>query len=208
MRDLDKPLKIAVMISGTGSNLVAIAEAIQRGELNAEIVSVVASNPKAKGIMKAQAMGLPVIVFTPANYREDPILVEKKLSESFRNAEVEYIILAGYMRKVTPQLLFDFPNRVINLHPALLPKHPGAHAIQEAFEAGERETGITIHVCNAEYDQGPIIYQRTVPVLEGDTLETLEARIHEAEHEAYPYVIQKLAEEKVRLHGTQARIVD
>lgn len=188
-----KPLNIAVLISGTGSNFVAIQNAILNGELDARIRYVVASNPRAKGIIRAQEFGLPTMVFDPADYAASTQQVEQRMVENFRNAGVEYVIMAGYMRKVSEVLLGAYPNRVVNLHPALLPKHKGAHAIQDAFEAGDKVTGITIHLANAEYDEGPILYQCEVPVLEGDTLEELETRIHAAEHEAYPLVIQKLA---------------
>lgn len=201
MRDLNTPLRIAVLISGTGSNMVAIAEAIEQGRLNAKIVCVVASNPRAKGIAKAQEMGLDTMVFTPDDYAKSTAEVERTMVRAFRNAEVDYVIMAGYMRKCTATLLLAYPNRVVNLHPALLPAHKGAHAIQDAFEAGDKVTGITIHLANMEYDEGPIIYQREVPVLEGDSLDDLETRIHAAEHEAYPWVIGKLAEDKVHLHG-------
>ena len=201
MRDLNTPLNIAVLISGTGSNLVAIAEAIQAGQLNAKISYVVASNPRAKGIAKAQEMGLDTMVFTPEDYAKSTAEVERTMVRNFRNAGVDYVIMAGYMRKCTGTLLLAYPNRVVNLHPALLPKHKGAHAIQDAFEAGDKVTGITIHLANMEYDEGPIIYQREVPVLPGDTLEDLETRIHAAEHEAYPWVIGKIAQDKVHLYG-------
>ncbi len=208
MRDLNTPLKIAVLISGTGSNMLAIAQAIQDGKLNAKIVYVVASNPRAKGITKAVQMGIPTMVFTPEDYAKSTAEVERKMVQNFDNAGVDYVIMAGYMRKCTAQLLLAYPNRVVNLHPALLPKHKGAHAIQDAFEAGDKVTGITIHLANMEYDEGPIIYQREVPVLEDDTLESLEERIHAAEHEAYPWVIQKLAQDKVHLYGDRCRIDD
>ncbi len=208
MRDLNTPLKIAVLISGTGSNMLAIAQAIQDGKLNAKIVYAVASNPRAKGITKAVQMGIPTMVFTPEDYAKSTAEVERKMVQNFDNAGVDYVIMAGYMRKCTAQLLLAYPNRVVNLHPALLPKHKGAHAIQDAFEAGDKVTGITIHLANMEYDEGPIIYQREVPVLEDDTLESLEERIHAAEHEAYPWVIQKLAQDKVHLYGDRCRIDD
>lgn len=208
MRDLNTPLKIAVLISGTGSNMLAIAQAIQDGKLNAKIAYVVASNPRAKGITKAVQMGIPTMVFTPEDYAKSTAEVERKMVQNFDNAGVDCVIMAGYMRKCTAQLLLAYPNRVVNLHPALLPKHKGAHAIQDAFEAGDKVTGITIHLANMEYDEGPIIYQREVPVLEDDTLESLEERIHAAEHEAYPWVIQKLAQDKVHLYGDRCRIDD
>ncbi len=208
MRDLNTPLKIAVLISGTGSNMLAIAQAIQDDKLNTKIAYVVASNPRAKGITKAVQMGIPTMVFTPEDYAKSTAEVERKMVQNFDNAGVDYVIMAGYMRKCTAQLLLAYPNRVVNLHPALLPKHKGAHAIQDAFEAGDKVTGITIHLANMEYDEGPIIYQREVPVLEDDTLESLEERIHAAEHEAYPWVIQKLAQDKVHLYGDRCRIDD
>ena len=208
MRNLNTPLKIAVLISGTGSNMLAIAQAIQDDKLNAQIAYVVASNPRAKGITKAVQMGIPTMVFEPADYSASTAEVERKMVDNFRRAGVDYVIMAGYMRKCTAQLLLSYPNRVVNLHPALLPKHKGAHAIQDAFDAGDKVTGITIHLANMEYDEGPIIYQREVPVLEDDTLDSLEQRIHKAEHEAYPWVIQKLAQDKVHLYGDHCVIDD
>ena len=208
MRDLNTPLKIAVLISGTGSNMVAIAEAIQRGDLNAQFMYVVASNPRAKGIAKAQEMGLDVMVFDPADYTASTADVERKMVENFRRAGVEYVIMAGYMRKCTAVLLGAYENAVVNLHPALLPKHKGAHAIQDAWDAGDKVTGITIHLANLEYDEGPIIYQRATPIYPEDTMETLEARIHSIEHEIYPYVLQKIAEDKVHLRSGKVTIDD
>ena len=187
-----EPLKIAVLISGTGSNMVAIQRAICAGKLDASIELVVSSNVKAAGIQKARELGLDVLVFSKEDYAcLDK--VEQKMVDNFKARGVEYVVMAGYMRKVGRVLLNAFENAVINLHPALLPKFPGAHGIQDAFDAGERETGITIHLANKEYDEGPILYQRTVPILEDDTVETLEERIHAAEHEAYPFVLQQIS---------------
>ena len=192
-------MNIAVLISGTGTNLVAIMDAIRAGELDARIKLVVASNPRAKGIVRAKAEGLDVAVFVPEDY-EHPEQVDAKLVAAFQKSGVDYVVMAGYMRKVTPVLLDAFSNRVVNLHPALLPKHPGAHAIQDAYEAGDEVTGITIHFANEEYDKGPIIFQHEVPVRPGETVDELEARIHDAEHEYYPKVLQLLAEGRVRVN--------
>ena len=112
-------------------------------------------------------------------------------------AGADYVVMAGYMRKVTPVMLDAFPDRVLNLHPALLPSFKGAHAIQEAFDAGVKVTGITVHFANEDYDKGPIVAQRAVEVREDDTLDTLEERIHEAEHALYPEVLRLLAEGRV-----------
>lgn len=186
------PMKLAVFISGTGTNMVAIHKAIENGELDADIELVVSSNDKAKGISYAQEKGLDTLVFVPADY-DDPQAVDAKIVEELDKRAIDYVAMAGYMRKVTPVLLDAYPNRVVNLHPALLPAHRGAHAIQDAFEAGDEVTGITIHFANEEYDKGPIIFQHEVPVEPDDTLESLEARIHEAEHTYYPQVLQRIA---------------
>lgn len=186
------PMKLAVFISGTGTNMVAIHNAIKDGALDATIELIVSSNDYAKGIDYARNEGLDLLVFTPADY-DDPEAVDARIVEALEEHDIEYVAMAGYMRKVTPVLLDAFPNRVVNLHPALLPKHRGAHAIQDAFEAGDEVTGITIHFANEEYDKGPIIFQHEVPVLPDDTIDDLETRIHAAEHEYYPQVLQQIA---------------
>lgn len=193
-----EPMKLAVFISGTGTNMVAIHNAIKAGELDATIELIVSSNDHAKGIQYAQNEGLDLLVFTPADY-DDPEAVDARIVEALNECDVDYVAMAGYMRKVTPVLLDAYPNRVVNLHPALLPAHRGAHAIQDAFEAGDEVTGITIHFANEEYDKGPIIFQHEVPVLPDDTLDDLETRIHAAEHEYYPQVLQRIAQGEVQV---------
>ena len=191
-------MKLAVFISGTGTNMVAIHNAIKAGELDATIELIVSSNDHAKGIQYAQNEGLDLLVFTPADY-DDPEAVDARIVEALNERDIDYVAMAGYMRKVTPMLLDAYPNRVVNLHPALLPAHRGAHAIQDAFEAGDEVTGITIHFANEEYDKGPIIFQHEVPVLPDDTLDDLETRIHAAEHEYYPQVLQRIAQGEVQV---------
>ena len=191
-------MKLAVFISGTGTNMVAIHNAIKDGALDATIELIVSSNDYAKGIDYARNEGLDLLVFTPADY-DDPEAVDARIVEALEEHDIEYVAMAGYMRKVTPVLLDAFPNRVVNLHSALLPKHRGAHAIQDAFEAGDEVTGITIHFANEEYDKGPIIFQHEVPVLPDDTIDDLETRIHAAEHEYYPQVLQQIARGEVQV---------
>lgn len=191
-------MKLAVFISGTGTNMVAIHNAIKAGELDATIELIVSSNDHAKGIQYAQNEGLDLLVFTPVDY-DDPEAVDARIVEALNERDIDYVAMAGYMRKVTPVLLDAYPNRVVNLHPALLPAHRGAHAIQDAFEAGDEVTGITIHFANEEYDKGPIIFQHEVPVLPDDTLDDLETRIHAAEHEYYPQVLQRIAQGEVQV---------
>lgn len=200
-------MKIAVFISGTGTNMVAIINAIEKGELDASIELVVSSNDHAKGIARAQEEGLETLVFVPGDY-DDPQAVDARIVDELRARGVEYVVMAGYMRKVTSVLLDAFPNRVVNLHPALLPAHRGAHAIQDAFDAGDEVTGITIHFANEEYDKGPIIFQHEVPVSPDDTIDDLETRIHAAEHEFYPQIVQKIAQGKVHVTGAACVVED
>ena len=192
---MTEPLKIGVLLSGSGTNLQAIIDAAAEG-LPVEIVHVVSSRPDAFGIERAHRAGIPVTVLNRDVYA-DPVEADKRIAETLRYAHAEYVVMAGYMRKVTPVLLHAFPDRVLNLHPALLPSFKGAHAIQDAFDAGVKVTGITVHFANEDYDKGPIVAQRAVEVREDDTLDDLEARIHEVEHVLYPEVLRLVAEGRV-----------
>ena len=192
---MTEPLKIGVLLSGSGTNLQAIIDAAAEG-LPVEIVHVVSSRPDAFGIERAHRAGIPVTVLNRDVYA-DPVEADKRIAETLRYAHAEYVGMAGYMRKVTPVLLDAFPDRVLNLHPALLPSFKGAHAIQDAFDAGVKVTGITVHFANEDYDKGPIVAQRAVEVREDDTLDDLEARIHEVEHVLYPEVLRLVAEGRV-----------
>ena len=192
---MTEPLKIGVLLSGSGTNLQAIIDAAAEG-LPVEIVHVVSSRPDAFGIERAHRAGIPVTVLNRDVYA-DPVEADKRIAETLRYAHAEYVVMAGYMRKVTPVLLDAFPDRVLNLHPALLPSFKGAHAIQDAFDAGVKVTGLTVHFANEDYDKGPIVAQRAVEVREDDTLDDLEARIHEVEHVLYPEVLRLVAEGRV-----------
>lgn len=193
---MTQPLNIAVLLSGSGTNLQAIIDAIVAGTLNARIVHVVSSRPDAYGIERAQAAGIPVTVLNRDAYA-DREAADARIVETLQAAGAEYVVMAGYMRMVTPVMLNAFPDRVLNLHPALLPSFKGAHAIQDAFEAGVKVTGVTVHFANEEYDKGPIVAQCAVPVREGDTLDALEERIHGVEHELYPEVLRWIAAGRV-----------
>ena len=192
---MTEPLKIGVLLSGSGTNLQAIIDAAAQG-LPVDIVKVISSRPDAYGIERARAAGIDVVALNRAVYA-DVEAADARIVDELRAAGADYVVMAGYMRKVTPVMLDAFPDRVLNLHPALLPSFKGAHAIQEAFDAGVKVTGITVHFANEDYDKGPIVAQRAVEVREGDTLDTLEERIHEAEHALYPEVLRLLAEGRV-----------
>lgn len=193
---MTEPLKIGVLLSGSGTNLQAIIDAAANDGLPVDIVQVVSSRPDAYGIERARKAGIPVTVLNRDVYA-DPEAADARIVEALRAAGAQYVVMAGYMRKVTPVMLDAFPDRVLNLHPALLPSFKGAHAIQDAFDAGVKVTGITVHFANEDYDKGPIVAQRAVEVREDDTHDDLEARIHEVEHVLYPEVLRLVAEGRV-----------
>lgn len=197
-------LKIGVLLSGSGTNLQAIIDAIVEG-LPTDIVLVVSSRPDAYGIERARAAGIPTLVMNREKYA-DVLAADAQIVEALRKAGAEYVVMAGYMRKVTSVMLDAFPNRVLNLHPALLPSFKGAHAIADAFNAGVKVTGVTVHFANADYDKGPIVAQRAVSVAENDTLDTLEAKIHDVEHVLYPEVIGLIAEGRVAVDPSTNKV--
>ena len=192
------PLKIGVLISGSGTNLQALIDAIDADTLAAEIVIVISSKPEAKGLLRAQKAGIQTLSLNASVY-ENARVANALIAEELQRAGAEYVVMAGYMRKVTEEILHAFPDRVVNLHPALLPSFVGAHAIRDAFEAGVKVTGVTVHFANEEYDRGPIIAQRAVNIEEEDTLEALEERIHEVEHVILPEVVQLISEGRVEV---------
>ena len=184
-------LKLGVLGSGKGSNFRAIAEAIERGELNAE-VRIVISDVASAGILElARVRGLRAEFVEPGRFKTklEPE-AELRVVELLKGEGVEWVVLAGYMRMIKPPLLAAFPRRIINIHPSLLPAFPGLEAWKQALAAGVHETGCTVHYVDAGMDTGEIIAQRAVPVLAGDTAETLHARIQIAEHALYPAVLR------------------
>lgn len=193
-----KKLKLGVLISGSGTNLQAIIDRIAEGTLNATIELVVSSRPSAYGLKRAQAAGLQTLTLDKTIY-EDPIQADMVIATELKQHNVDYVVMAGYMRMVHDPILLTFPNRVLNLHPALLPSFKGAHAIQDAYDYGVKVTGVTVHFADNRYDCGPIIAQRALPVEEGWTVDELEAHIHEIEHQLYPDVIELLAEGRVHV---------
>ena len=197
-------LKIGVLLSGSGTNLQAIIDAIAGG-LPTDIVLVVSSRPDAYGIERARAAGIPTLVMNREKY-VDVLAADAQIVEALQEAGAEYVVMAGYMRKVTSVMLDAFPNRVLNLHPALLPSFKGAHAIADAFNAGVKVTGVTVHFANADYDKGPIVAQRAITVAENDTLDTLEAKIHDVEHVLYPEVIGLIAEGRVAVDPSTNKV--
>jgi phosphoribosylglycinamide formyltransferase-1 len=187
-------LKLGVLGSGKGSNFRAIADAIARGELDAEVRIVISDVPDAGILSLARERGIPAAHIPPGRFKTklEPEQ-EQRLVELLREAGVELVVLAGYMRMIKAPLLDAFPRRVINIHPSLLPSFAGLDAWRQAVEAQAAKSGCTVHYVDSGMDTGEIIAQSEVPVLPGDTAETLHARIQIAEHKLYPAVIAKLA---------------
>lgn len=200
-----KPLRLGVLISGSGTNLQAIIDRIVAGTLDATVELVVSSRPSALGLQRAEKAGIQTLTLSKEMYA-NPMAADEVIASELYQHKVDYVIMAGYMRMVHAPILATFPNRVVNLHPALLPSFPGAHAIAEAYERGVKVTGVTVHLANAAYDAGPIIAQRPVAVREGWSVDELETAIHEMEHVLYPDAIQLLAEGRVQVrpNGTVA----
>ncbi|MBM0742208.1 phosphoribosylglycinamide formyltransferase [Phormidium sp. CLA17] len=182
------PLKLGVMASGSGSNFEAIVQAIADRQLNAKIQVLIYNNPDAKAAARAARWNIPAVLLNHRDFGSREAL-DEEIVQTLRDHDVDWVIMAGWMRIVTSSLIDAFPDRVINIHPSLLPSFKGAHAIQQAFETGVKITGCTVHLVRLEVDSGPILMQAAVPILPDDTVETLQARIQVQEHRIFPQAI-------------------
>ena len=200
-------LNLAVLVSGRGSNLQAIIDRIESGNLDAQISVVVSNAADAYGLIRAKNYGIPTRTLSPRDY-SDRRDYDGALARMIEKFHPDLIVLAGYMLVLTPAFLDVFPQRVINIHPALLPAFPGTHAQKQALDYGVKVAGCTVHFVDAGTDTGPIIAQRVVPVLDDDTEDTLAARILEQEHMILPTVIQWIAQRKVELKGRKVFVKD
>jgi phosphoribosylglycinamide formyltransferase-1 len=198
--------KIGILISGRGSNMMAIGRACQSDEIPAEIALVVSNKASAPGIMWATEQGLATAVLPHGDFSDRPSH-DRAVVERLRAAGVEWVCLAGYMRLLSGEFVAAFPNRVLNIHPALLPSFAGLHGQQQAFDWGVRVSGCTVHMVDEELDHGPIVVQRVVPVLDDDDADSLSARILEQEHLAYPEALRRLLTEGWRLEGRRLRFL-
>lgn len=198
-------MKLGVLISGRGSNMVSLAEACGRPDFPAELAVVVSNVPGAGGLGRAAGMGIATAVVDHRDY-DDRASFERALIEVLRQHEVEAVALAGFMRIVTGIFLSAFPGRVLNIHPSLLPAFPGGHAHRDALAHGVKVSGCTVHLVTEEMDAGPIVVQAAVPVAEGDTEESLAARVLEQEHRIYPEAVRLLAEGRLRVQGRRVQI--
>ena len=198
-------MRIGVLASGSGSNLQAILDACASRAIPAQVAVVICNVADAKALQRAEAAGVPAVLLSHQKVasREE---YDRQVVTALQKQSVELVCLAGFMRLITPVLLGAFERRILNIHPSLLPAFPGLHAVRQALAAGVRVSGCTVHVVDEGTDTGPIVIQAAVPVLDGDTEETLSARILVQEHRCYPRAIALWAEGRVRIEGRRVRI--
>jgi len=192
--------RVVVFISGGGSNMVALAQACREPDFPAEVACVISDKPTAGGLAKAQGLGIPTLVFERKNYASKGEH-EAAILAALGELAPDIICLAGYMRLISGEFIAPYEGRIINIHPSLLPLFPGLHTHQRAIDSGMKITGCTVHFVTEGMDEGPIIGQAAVPVVAGDTADTLPARVLTVEHKLYPLALRLLAEGKVRMDG-------
>jgi phosphoribosylglycinamide formyltransferase-1 len=199
-------MRLGILISGRGSNFEAIANSIARRKLDAEIAIVISNRANAPGLEIARERGIPLRVIASAGVERDAY--DKLLIEELQTHAVDLVCLAGFMRLLSTSVIRAFPNRVLNIHPSLLPAFTGLDAQRQALEYGVRIAGCTVHFVDEFLDSGPIVIQSAVPVLEGDTVESLSARILTQEHLIYPKAIGYIADGRVQVQGRRVSIRD
>lgn len=197
--------RIAVLASGQGTNLEAILEAVERGEISGRVVLVLSDREKAAALERARRRNIEALYLDPRPYRERAAY-DRALLEPLQRSRCELVVLAGFMRLLSPVLLEAFPGRIMNIHPALLPSFPGTAGIEEALAYGVKVSGCTVHFVDGGLDTGPVILQEAVPVLQDDTVELLRGRIQAAEHRLYPRAIELFCRDQLRVKGRRCLI--
>jgi phosphoribosylglycinamide formyltransferase 1 len=195
--------RVAVFISGGGSNMQSLADACEAADFPAEIVAVISDKPTAGGIAKAEARGINTFVFERKAYA-DKAEHETAILAALEEIKPDIICLAGYMRLISGEFINRYEGRMLNIHPSLLPLFPGLHTHQRAIDAGMKIAGCSVHFVTEGMDEGPIVAQAVVPVIAGDTADTLAARVLTVEHKLYPLALKLLAEDKVKMDGGKA----
>ncbi|QYZ70712.1 phosphoribosylglycinamide formyltransferase [Neotabrizicola shimadae] len=190
---MTEKVRVAILISGGGSNMVKLVESMS-ADHPAKPVLVLSNDPAAAGLDRARALGVPVASVDHRPFGKDRAMFETALLAPLLAAQPDVVCLAGFMRVLTPGFVARFAGRMLNIHPSLLPKYPGLHTHQRALDAGDAEAGCTVHEVTADLDAGPILGQARVPVLPGDTADTLSARVLGMEHRLYPAVLRRFAE--------------
>lgn len=198
--------RIAVLVSGTGTNLQAIIDAIKEGHLKAQLGLVVSNRPEAYALKRAKQAEIPVLCIPKSEYPTREAF-EEKLLERLTAVEVEYLALAGFDRIISPKVIRAYPNRILNIHPALLPAFPGLHSVRQALDYGARVTGVTVHIVDEGMDTGPIVLQEAVAIRPDDTEESLLKRVHAVEHRLYPQALSLLVGRRLEIDGRVIRIL-
>ncbi|MFP4320764.1 MAG: phosphoribosylglycinamide formyltransferase, partial [Phormidium sp.] len=193
-----KPIQLGVLASGNGSNFEALVQAIADGKLRAEIPVLIYNNPGAAVAARAERWGIPAVLLNHRNYHSREAF-DFDIAQTLRQSGVEWVIMAGWMRRVTQVLIDHFGDQMLNIHPSLLPSFPGLHAIEQALAAGVKITGCTVHIVRLKVDSGPIIIQAAVPVLPDDTAESLHQRVQVQEHEILPRAIDLAVRRQAQL---------
>ena len=199
--------RIAIFLSGRGSKFIAIHKAIEAGEINADIALVFSNKQQAPGFLFAQEQGLETLYLRPKSF-PDRESYDQEIAREIQARDIDLIVLAGYMRIITAPFCQQFLNRIINIHPALLPAFPGLHVQQQAMDWGVRFSGATVHFVVPEVDMGPIILQAVVPVLQDDTEESLSSRILREEHNLYPAAVKLYFEGRLEVRGRRVFLLD
>ncbi|MFB3897940.1 MAG: phosphoribosylglycinamide formyltransferase [bacterium] len=199
-------VNLAIFASGNGSNLQAIIDAIESGNLAARIMVVFSDKKDAYALDRAKQHGIQTLYLAPKEFSTRE-MHEQKIVEYLEQLGVDLIVLAGYMRILTPYIIRKYPMRIMNIHPALLPSFPGTHGIADAFNYGVKYTGVTVHFVDEGVDTGPIIIQEVIKIEDTDTIETLEPRMHAIEHKIYPQAIQWYSEHRIIIEGRKVKII-
>ena len=201
-------IRIAILVSGRGSNLQAIIDNIEKGLLSSEIAVVISDQADAYALERARKHGLPAVPMSAKGYKDRREEYDALLVKKMRERNVDLVCLAGFMRIITPALLRAFPSRIMNIHPSLLPAFPGLHVQKKALEHGVKFSGCTVHLVDEGMDTGPIIIQAVVPILDGDTEDSLSERILKQEHRIYSRAIQLFAEGRLKVEGRRVLVSD
>jgi len=207
VRDKIERVPVGILVSGSGSNMQAIVSAARMGEIPVEVAVVISNKPDAYALKRAEKENIPTVV---VNHREFDSRegFEDALIAALREKGVQWVCLAGFMRLLTSRFIDAFPNRILNVHPALLPSFPGLHGAAQALDYGVKVTGCTVHLVTEEMDAGPIIAQSTVPVFDDDTEETLTARIQAEEHQLFPRALGWMCEGRGQVDGRAVRLME
>ncbi len=200
-------LRFAVFASGNGSNLQAIIDAVKKGVIKAELALVFSDNRKAYALKRAETAGIKTLCLTRKDYAT-PQSYDRDIMIHLKEAKIDFVVLAGYMRLLTPFFLKEYPEKILNVHPSLLPAFKGIQAIKDTFTYGCKVAGVTVHIVDEKMDHGPIILQEGFKVTEKETLESLEARIHKVEHKIYPKAVAFFAEGRLKIKGRRVKILD